>query len=62
MSPKPNPWILGIISETHKERDCKLSLILLGMEKSYVTTFKYLGVVFGYMTWKERLRTVLVFS
>ena len=40
-------------SQRHKERDCKLSLILLGREISWVTTFKYLGVVFdNFMTWK----------
>jgi len=33
-------------SQRHKERDCKLSLILIGREISCVTTFKYLGVVF----------------
>ena len=32
-------------SQRHKERDCKLSLILLGRKISCVTTFKYLGVV-----------------
>ena len=33
-------------SQRHKERDCKLSLIVLGKKISCVTTFKYLGVVF----------------
>ena len=40
-------------SQRHKERDCKLSLIILGRKISCVTTFKYLGVVFdNFMTWK----------
>ena len=34
-------------SQRHKQRDCKLSLILLGKKLSCLTTFKYLGELEG---------------
>ena len=42
-------------SQRHKERNCKLSLMLLGREISCVTAFKYLGVAFdNFMAWKAQ--------